>query len=84
MTKTSVESKEPALSGIQRAVSEGGGLTPFAARLGVTYQVVQHWLKQGYAPSRYAVEIEATTGVPRRELINPRLADLLVSRLGED
>ena len=74
----------PPETGIQCAIREAGGVTRLAALLGVHYQRVQHWAKQGYAPRRFIVEIAAQTGVATRRLLDPRLRDLTDSGMGED
>lgn len=65
-------------SGIQRAVTTAGSQRALAAILGVSQQAVMQWVRRGYAPAERVVEIEAQLGIPRAELINPRLRDLLV------
>lgn len=65
-------------SGIQRAVDAAGSQRALAIILGVTQQAVAQWVGRGYAPAERVVEIEAQLGIPRAELINPRLRDLLV------
>lgn len=72
MTETSKEKP-----GIQAAVDVLQSQQALANLLGVTQQAVGKWLARGYAPAHRVVEIEQGTGVPREELINPRLADLL-------
>jgi len=48
-----------------------------AAELGVTQQALQKWIRKGYAPLLRVRAIEALTGVPRKELIDPRATELL-------
>lgn len=64
-------------SGIAKAVMVAGGQVKLAQVLGVTQQFISTCLRRGYVPVRRAVEIEMMFGVPRRQLINPRLADLV-------
>lgn len=64
------------LSGIQKAVLQAGSQGALALRLGVSQQAIQKWVRNGYAPVGRVVEIECEYGIPRRELLQPRLADL--------
>ena len=64
-------------SGIRRAVKLAGNQKKLAEELGVSQQYVSLAVRQGFiAPSR-AMEIEALYGIPRYELIDPRLARVL-------
>lgn len=63
-------------TGIELAVDLAGGQTELAKRLGVSQQAVFKWLKQGFVPLMRAQEIEAELGIPRGDLMNPRVADL--------
>lgn len=74
---------EPVVSGIQRACDAAGGQTQLAQKLGVSRQAVQAMVERGHAPPSRIVEIEAITGVPRKELIDPKLADLLDTPFSE-
>ena len=64
-------------TGISEAVVKAGGQVNVAEALEVTQQFISLSLRRGYVPPRRAVEIETQFGVPRRRLINPRLADLV-------
>jgi DNA-binding transcriptional regulator YdaS (Cro superfamily) len=63
--------------GIDTAVRLAGSQVELGKLLGCTQQNVSTWVKQGWVPTDHLVAIEAQLGVPRRALINPRLADLL-------
>ena len=62
-------------SGIQLAVEAAGGQHALARMCGVTQPTVYGWLERGYAPTSRVIEIEALTGVPRKDLVNPRTRD---------
>lgn len=64
-------------TGIEKAVDAVGSQQRLADLLGCTQQAVSEMVRRGYAPSERVVEIEALTGVPRKELVNPRLLSLL-------
>ena len=64
-------------SGIARVIEMAGSQDALASQLGVSQQAVQKWAKRGYVPPGRVVEIEAQYGVPRRDLIDRRLADLV-------
>lgn len=69
-------------SGIERAVEAFGSQEAMARELGVTQQAVSSWVANGYVPVRRVVQIEALTGVPRADLLEPKLADIV--RRAED
>lgn len=64
-------------SGVERAVAAVGGQRQLGELCGVGQQAVSKWLARGYVPTIRVVEIEAQTGIPRKELINPRLIQLV-------
>mgnify|MGYP003341292109 FL=1 len=63
-------------SGIKRAVCAVGGQTRLADLVGVTQQSVSLWCVQGYVPLSRVTAVEAVTGVPRDELVSPRVLNL--------
>ena len=65
------------MSGIAQVIAKAGSQEALAQQLGVSQQAVQKWAKRGYVPPGRVVEIEAQYGVPRRDLIDRRLADLV-------
>lgn len=71
------------MRGVARAVQMAGSQEALALRLGVSKQAVQKWCRRGYVPPQRVVEVETQFGIPRRELLDPRLADLLESGMGE-
>ncbi|MFS2023853.1 YdaS family helix-turn-helix protein [Massilia sp. CT11-137] len=59
--------------GLQKAIAEYPTLRAFADALGVRYQVVQQWLRNG-VPAEYAPEIEKLVqGRVRCEELNSRV-----------
>lgn len=70
------EAKQPG-NAVERAVAAAGGQPAMAEALGVTQQSVSEWCKQGYVPAARAQEIEHTWGVPRVELLAPKLRNAL-------
>jgi DNA-binding transcriptional regulator YdaS (Cro superfamily) len=73
---TSKRSKKQ-MCGVARAIAMAGSQEALAERLGVSKQAVQKWAARGYVPPGRVVEIEAQYGIPRRDLLDPRLADLV-------
>lgn len=61
------------------SIGKGSGYTRMAADLGVSYQSVQQWVKQGYVPLGRVTEIESIYGVPRHRLVNPKYLDSITS-----
>jgi DNA-binding transcriptional regulator YdaS (Cro superfamily) len=68
--------KEPR-NAVERAVLKAGGQPKMAEELGVTQQCISRWCQSGYVPAPRAQEIEITYGVPRAELLNPKLRNAL-------
>lgn len=64
-------------SGIRRAINKAGGHTALAKHLGVTCTAVQNWVKLGWVPPARAQEIENSYGVPRAELVSPKVRNAL-------
>ncbi len=65
------------MTGIEKAIELAKGQVNLATTLGVRQQAVSQWLAQGWVPKDRAKEIEATFGIPRIELVSPKLRDLL-------
>jgi DNA-binding transcriptional regulator YdaS (Cro superfamily) len=58
---------------LDAAISCFGTLSAFASELGVSYQTVQQWMKNG-VPEKWCVEIEkATDGRVRCEQLNSKV-----------
>lgn len=58
---------------VERAVQLAGGQPQLAKVLGVTQQNVSVWVRQGYVPANRAREIELQYGVPRADLLSPKI-----------
>lgn len=71
------------LRGIDKVVALAGSQDLLASRLGVSQAAISKWVRKGCVPPGRCVEIEAQYGVSRRELLNPRFADLLDAPLDE-
>lgn len=71
-----VKPKEPA-NAVEEAVAKAGGQPKMAEELGVTQQCISRWCRLGYVPAARAQEIEITYGVPRADLLNPKLRNAL-------
>lgn len=67
----------PQDSGIRRAVDAAKGAANMARELGVSGQAVGIWLRQGYAPQGRAGEIENLYGIPRAELVSPKVRNAM-------
>lgn len=64
------------MPGIERAIEAAGGVAALARSIGVTHQAVSQWRARGWAPPSRAMQMEECTGVPRRDLVSPAIADL--------
>jgi DNA-binding transcriptional regulator YdaS (Cro superfamily) len=73
-------------TGITDAVIKASSLAPaghtsgtkqIARDLGVTFQAVQQWVKQGYVPLTRVTEIESLYGIPRHRLVNPKYLETM-------
>ncbi len=69
------------MSGIREAVAEAGSQKNLADALGISQQNVSAWVKQGFVPAHWVLQVEQATGVPRERLIDPRLVDLVKPRV---
>ncbi len=65
------------MRGIDKAVELAGSQQELARQLGVSQQAISEWVQRGYVPVGRVIEIEATYGVSRLELVDPQLRDLL-------
>lgn len=60
---------------LKNLVATHGGQKRVAETIGVTQAAVSKWCVQGFVPLRRAVEIEATFGVPRTAIANPKISE---------
>ena len=67
----------PKESGIDRAITLAGGQMALAAAIGCSQQNVSFWKTQGFVPLMRAIEVEQATGVPRAQLIDPRIWNVI-------
>ena len=63
-------------TGIEKVIEMAGSQVALAKQLGVRQQAIHNWLKDGYVPYSRLVEIEAQYGVPRLDLVNPKIREL--------
>lgn len=71
--------KEDRLKALDIAVDRAGGIVRFAKAMGVTHQAVYHWRRRGWVPADRALAIETVLGVPRENLMEPRLVAVLTA-----
>lgn len=62
-------------TGIAKVIEKAGGQPQLAFEMGVTQQAVALWLRLGHVPGNRVDEIANLYGVPRAELISPKLRD---------
>ncbi len=74
MTDTTKESR---IAALETAVERGGGIVRFSRSMGISHQAVYHWRKRGWVPADKALVIESVFGVPRADIMEPRLAAVL-------
>lgn len=60
-------------TGINKVVALAGSQGKLAKRLGVSQAAISKWVTRGYPPTGRIIEIESEYGVPRLELLDPRL-----------
>lgn len=60
---------------LKTAIALAGGQNKIAETLGVSQAAVSKWVVQGFVPVRRAAEMEATIGLPRLEIVHPRIAE---------
>lgn len=58
---------------VNDAANKAGGVVSLARELGVTPQAVREWIRCGHMPPARAKETEMLTGIPRADLVSPRV-----------
>lgn len=69
--------EESGITGIMDAVIHAGSQAALGRELGVTWQAVSQWLRQGYVPVGRVTQIETLYGIPRERLLNPKYVESL-------
>ncbi len=64
-------------TGIYRAQAVAGGVAKLAKLMGVSRQYAYAALQKGYLPPERAKQVSQLTGIPTRELIDPKLVKLV-------
>lgn len=59
------------------AANKAGGVPSMARSLGVTPQAVREWVRAGHMPPARAKEAEILYGIPRAELVSPKVRNAL-------
>jgi hypothetical protein len=62
---------------VTEAAEKAGGVPHLARALGVTSAAVREWVKLGFVPQKRAQEIELQYGIPRTELVSPRVRSMM-------
>lgn len=73
--------KKKTKSGIERAVEAIGSQGKLAKLLGCSQQAVWDMVRRGYAPENRVVEISTLTGVPKLDLVSPKLREFVQNGL---
>lgn len=69
---------------LDRAIAHFSSLSDMARQMGVTYQAVQQWQKQGKVPSKHCPKLAALTGESREDLVGWNLPDAIDSAQASD
>lgn len=64
------------MTGIEKAVQACGSQLALADAIGCTQQNVSSWIKRGFVPVDHLIGVEQASGIPRHELISPKLANI--------
>lgn len=65
------------MKAIELAAQQAGSISALARAVGVSHQVANRWVLAGFAPLKRAKQIGALYGLPIRELVSPKLLDLI-------
>lgn len=69
---------------LDRAIAHFSSLSDMARQMGVTYQAVQQWQKQGRVPSKHCPKLAELTGESREDLVGWNLPDVVDSAEASD
>jgi len=72
-----MENQTKPINAVDLAITAAGSQVKLAEALGVKQQAISIWRRRGWAPVARAQEIEAHYGIPRAQLLKPRLRDLV-------
>jgi DNA-binding transcriptional regulator YdaS (Cro superfamily) len=67
------------LTGIALAVRQAGTQGRLAQLVGVSQQAVSQWVEQGWVPLRRAEQIERAFSIPRVQLLDPAIIQLVTA-----
>lgn len=59
------------------AVQAAGSISALSRELGVSHQVTNRWVQQGFMPLARARQVAKLYGLPLRELADPKYLDLI-------
>mgnify|MGYP002776033164 CR=1 FL=1 len=74
-----LELSDTTKTGIELAIEAVGSQEALATAVGCTQQNVSFWKRQGFVPVEHLVVVEQSTGVPRAQLINPRISEIFAN-----
>lgn len=60
-------------SALYKAVTTAGGPTAAGAVMGVSPESVRQWIAQGYVPTKRVAEFSIQFGVPREQILSPKV-----------
>jgi hypothetical protein len=67
-----MSTRETRMFGLDRAITEAGGIVAFRKDMGITHQAVYCWKKKGVVPMDRAAEIERRYGIPAINIADPK------------
>lgn len=70
-------------TGMYKAVEKAGSVALLAEAIGVKRQAVYPWLVRGWAPPARAIQIEELYGIPRQDLMDPKLNEIISTSANE-
>lgn len=72
------------MNNVARAVQAAGNQAKLAEQLEVSQQAVSKWVRRGWVSPSRAREIEMLYGIPRQDLMNKLLVDLVDTNVYSD